>query len=368
ISKKKGGKYLNGIRFKDFEVMDADDELDMVLKLVAIVRIVFMLIIAYIVFPVIFSLFPATEFIAAKLISWVYTPFSNFINGVVEYIPNLFTIVVIVLIVRTILKYLKLVAKKVEYGKIKIKGFYPDWARTTFDIVKVLIVTLSFVMIFPYLPGAQSDVFKGVSVFIGIIFSIGSTSIVGNLVASLVLTYMRPFKIGDRIKVGEIEGEIIEKTAFVLRIKTPKNEYITIPNANVMNSHITNYNRSISEGGVILFSEVTIGYEVPWRKVHEMLLKAADMTEDLEKEPKPFVLQKELGDFSVGYQINAFSKRPLYKDLINSRLHQNIQDIFSKEGIEILSPNYMAQRDGNASTVAPNEIGKDEPKPSSDED
>jgi small-conductance mechanosensitive channel len=118
-----------------------------------------------------------------------------------------------------------------------------------------------------------------------------------------------------------------------------------------MNSHITNFNRSEKEGGVILFSDVTIGYEVPWRKVHEMLLKAASQTEDLESEPEPFVLQKELGDFSVNYQINAFSKRPLYKDLINSRLHQNIQDIFMEEGVEILSPNYMAQRDGNATTV-----------------
>ena len=216
-------------------------------------------------------------------------------------------------------------------------------------------------MIFPYLPGAQSAVFKGVSVFIGVIFSIGSTSVVGNLVASLVLTYMRPFKIGDRIRVGDIEGEIVEKTAFVLRIKTPKNEYITIPNSNVMSSHITNFNRSEDEGGVILFSDITIGYEVPWRKVHEMLLKAALMTEDLENEPEPFVLQKELGDFSVNYQINAFSKRPLYKDLINSRLHQNIQDIFSEEGIEILSPNYMAQRDGNTSTVPSVSVKKDEP-------
>lgn len=354
-TEKNKDKYLKGIIVRDFEVMNSEDELELVLKVIAGIRILFMLIIASISFPVIFSFFPATEYMATTIIDLVYEPFSRFINGVISYIPNLFTIVVIVLIVRFILKYLKLFSKKIEYGKIRLKGFYPDWARTTFDILRVLIITLTFVMIFPYLPGAQSAVFKGVSVFIGVIFSIGSTSVVGNLVASLVLTYMRPFKIGDRIRVGEIEGEIVEKTAFVLRIKTPKNEYITIPNSNVMNSHITNFNRSEKEGGVILFSDVTIGYEVPWRKVHEMLLKAASQTEDLENEPEPFVLQKELGDFSVNYQINAFSKRPLYKDLINSRLHQNIQDIFMEEGVEILSPNYMAQRDGNATTVPSNE-------------
>lgn len=354
-------KYLRGIIIRDFEVMNSEDELELVLKVIAGMRILFMLITASVSFPIVFSFFPATEYMTTTMIDLVYEPFSKFINGVIGYIPNLFTIIVIVVIVRFILKYLKLFSKKVEYGKIRLRGFYPDWARTTFDILRVFIITLTFVMIFPYLPGAQSAVFKGVSVFIGVVFSIGSTSVVGNLVASLVLTYMRPFKIGDRIRVGEIEGEIVEKTAFVLRIKTPKNEYITIPNSNVMNSHITNFNRSEKEGGVILFSDVTIGYEVPWRKVHDMLLKAASQTEDLENEPEPFVLQKELGDFSVNYQINAFSKRPLYKDLINSRLHQNIQDIFMEEGVEILSPNYMAQRDGNTTTVPSNNISPEKP-------
>ena len=358
---KRKAKYLKGIVVRDFEVMDADDELEIILKLIGGVRILLMLLIASISFPIIFSFFPATEYMATTLINLVYDPFKSLMNSFIAYIPKLFAILVIIVVVRFILKYLKLFTHKVERGKIKLRGFYPDWAGTTFGILKVFIITLSFVMIFPYLPGAQSAVFKGVSVFIGVIFSIGSTSVVGNLVASLVLTYMRPFKIGDRIRVGEIEGEIVEKTAFVLRIKTPKNEYITIPNSNVMNSHITNFNRSEKEGGVILFSDVTIGYEVPWRKVHEMLLKAASQTEDLENEPEPFVLQKELGDFSVNYQINAFSKRPLYKDLINSRLHQNIQDIFMEEGVEILSPNYMAQRDGNATTVPTNDSAPEKP-------
>jgi len=347
----KKSKKLKGIKIKDFEVMDAKDELELIHRGVLLLRIMLMLIIAYIVFPVIFSFFPATEFMAYALIDLVYIPLVNFGKSFIAYIPNLFTIIVIIVIVRYILKLLGNIAKKVQKGKIKIKGFYADWAHTTFDLIKVVIIALTFVMLFPYLPGAQSAVFKGVSVFIGVIFSIGSTSVVANVVAGLVLTYMRPFKIGDRIKIGDVEGEIVEKTAFILRIKTPKNEYITIPNSNVLNSHITNYNRSIEEGGVILFTDVTIGYNVPWRKVHELLLKAAENTEDIEKKPEPFVLQNNLGDFSVSYQINAHSKRPLYKDLIYSRLHQNIQDMFIEAGIEILSPNYMAQRDGNAVAI-----------------
>lgn len=344
-------KYLKGIRIKDFEIMDAHDEMELILKAVFVIRLFFMLIFAMIVFPIIFSFFPVTKPITYKLIGLVSDPAINFFKAVVEYIPNLITILVIVYIVRTILKYLKLAARRIETGRLKIAGFYPDWSKTTYELIRIVVVALSFVMVFPYLPGAQSEVFKGVSVFIGIIFSIGSTSVVGNLVAGLVLTYMRPFKIGDRIKIGEIEGEIVEKTAFVLRIKTPKNEYITLPNSNVMSAHIVNYNRSFAEGGVILFTDITIGYDVPWRQVHELLLQAAEKTEYLEKDPKPFVLQNSLDDFSVAYQINAYSKKPLYKDLIYSLLHQNIQDIFNENGIEIMSPSFVASRNGNEPTI-----------------
>lgn len=345
------GKYLKGIKIKDFEIMDANDELALALKAVGIIRFIFLLFLAYVTFPVFFRFFPATEAVAYQLIGLVYDPLKSIGWSLLGFIPNLFSIAIIVYIFRVILKYLKLFADKISSGRIKVQGFYPDWASTTHTIIRIMVIALGLVMVFPYLPGAQSDVFKGVSVFVGVIFSIGSTSVVGNLVAGLVLTYMRPFRIGDRIRIDQVEGEVVEKTAFVLRIKTPKNEFITVPNANALNSHIVNYNRSFDEGGVILYVEVTIGYDVPWRQVHELLLKAASQTEYLEKTPEPFVLQKALNDFSVAYQINGYSKRPLYKDLIYSLINQNIQDIFAEAGIEILSPNYMAQRDGNASTV-----------------
>lgn len=344
-------KYLKGIKIKDFELMDANDELALALRVVGILRFIFLLFLAYITFPIFFRFFPATEPVAYQLIGFVYDPLQSIGWAFLGYIPNLFSIAIIVYIFNIILKYLKLFAGKIAEGKVTIQGFYPDWAWTTYTIVRILIIALGLVMVFPYLPGAQSDVFKGVTVFVGIIFSIGSTSVVGNLVAGLVLTYMRPFRIGDRIRIDDIEGEVVQKTAFVLRIKTPKNEFITIPNANALNSHITNYNSSFDEGGIILYVEVTIGYDVPWRKVHELLLAAASKVEYIEKHPEPFVLQKALNDFSVAYQINGYSKKPLYKDLIYSLINQNIQDMFAEAGIEILSPNYMAQRDGNASTV-----------------
>ena len=344
-------KLLKGVRIRNFEVFDSDDELELVYKLIFLFRLVVWLLVAIFIFPFIFSFFPATELVTYTILGYIYDPFVSIGRSIINFLPDLFTILVIIFIVRFVLKYLKIFFRRIEFGRIKIDGFYRDWAPTTYMLLKIFVIALSFVMIFPYLPGAQSDVFKGVSVFIGIIFSIGSTSIVGNLVAGLVITYMRPFNIGDRIRIAEVEGEIVKKTPFVIRIKTPKNEYITLPNSNVLNGHIINYNSSFDEGGIILHTTITIGYDVPWRKVNELFLKAADQIEYLEKKPEPFVLQKTLGDFSVAYQLNAYTKRPLDKDRIHSMLHQHIQDIFSEAGVEILSPTYMATRDGNSTTV-----------------
>jgi len=349
--KNRKDRLLKGIRLRNFELFDSNDELELVFKIIFLVRLIFWLVIAFIIFPFIFSFFPATKVVTYTILGYIYDPLVSIGRSFINFLPDLFTILVIIFIVRFLLKYLKIFFRRIEFGRIKIDGFYKDWAPTTYMLLKIFIIALSFVMIFPYLPGAQSDVFKGVSVFIGIVFSIGSTSIVGNLVAGLVITYMRPFNIGDRIRIAEVEGEIVKKTPFVIRIKTPKNEYITLPNSNVLNGHIINYNSSFDEGGIILHTTVTIGYDIPWRKVNELLLRAADQIEYLEKKPEPFVLQKTLGDFSVAYQLNAYTKRPLDKDRIQSMLHQHIQDIFSEAGVEILSPNYMATRDGNESTV-----------------
>ena len=349
--KNRKDRLLKGIRLRDFELFDSDDELELIYKLIFLTRLIFWLVLTFIIFPFIFSFFPATKVVTYTILGYIYDPLVSIGHSFVNFLPDLFTIIVIVFIFRFILKYLKIFFRRIEFGRIKIDGFYKDWAPTTYMLIKIFVIALGFVMVFPYLPGAQSDVFKGVSVFIGIVFSIGSTSVVGNLVAGLVITYMRPFNIGDRIKIAEVEGEIVKKTPFVIRIRTPKNEYITLPNSNVLNGHIINYNSSFDQGGIILHTTVTIGYDVPWRKVNELLLKAADQIEHLEKDTEPFVLQKQLGDFSVAYQLNAYSKKPLYKDLIQSMLHQHIQDMFSEAGVEILSPNYMSTRDGNKSTV-----------------
>ncbi len=230
-----------------------------------------------------------------------------------------------------------------------VKGFYADWAMPTFNIIKTLLYVFMFIIIFPYLPGSNTPIFQGVSVFVGVVISLGSTSLIGNAVAGLVLTYMRPFQVGDRIKIGDATGNVIERTPFVTRIRTPKNEEITIPNSSIMSAHTINYTAAAENNShhLILHTSVTIGYDSPWRQVHDLLLRAADRTAMVLKEPQPFVLQITLNDFHIEYQINAFTDQANYMPKIYSELHQNIQDTFSEAGVEIMSPYYISERDGN---------------------
>jgi small-conductance mechanosensitive channel len=301
-----------------------------------------------------FSIFPWTRGLADKLFNYILSPVKNIFSAVIDYIPNLFTIAVIYLSIHYTVKFFKFLASEIENGALVISGFYPDWAMPTFNIVRVLLYAFMFVTIFKYLPGSDSPVFQGVSVFLGILFSLGSSSAISNAVAGMVITYMRPFKVGDRIKIGEITGEVVGKSILVTRIRTIKNEDITVPNSTVLSSYTLNYTTSAKDLGLILHTSVTIGYDVPWKKVHELLLNAAKATDGIIQDDdtkKPFVLQTSLDDFYVSYQINGYTENSHRMASIYSPLHQNIQDQFNEAGIEILSPHYKAERDGNGSTI-----------------
>ncbi|MBN2890717.1 MAG: mechanosensitive ion channel [Bacteroidales bacterium] len=349
--KAKKGILFKGIVIKDYQFMDEERMTNSVLTISKFLRWFVNILQLYITIPILFSIFPPTRRLAETLFLYTLSPLKKIGLALLHYIPNLFMIIVIVVITRYVLKFIKFLAGEVEEGKLKIPGFYTEWSKPTFNIVRFFVVAFMVVMIFPYLPGSDSPVFKGVSVFIGIIFSLGSSSIIGNLVAGLVLTYMRPFKIGDRIKIGDSIGDIVEKTPFVIRIKTPKNEFVTIPNSNVLSSNVVNFSTSKENDGIILHTTVTIGYDVPWRQVHELLLDAARRTNNIMQEPNPFVLQTSLDDYYVSYQLNAYSDMPNMLPKIYSELHQNIQDAFFEGGVEILSPHYRAQRDGNMTTI-----------------
>lgn len=355
------GRILKGIRFKGYEFLDTDRELKVALFLNNILRWLVIVIVLYLALPILFSIFPWTRGWAEKLFSYVLDPLTKVLSAFFNYIPNLFTIGVIYFVTRYVVQFIEFLAGEIEKGSLVISGFYPDWAKPTFGIIKVLMYAFMFIVIFPYLPGSDSPVFQGVSVFLGVLFSLGSSTAISNMVAGLVITYMRPFKIGDRIKIGDITGLVMEKSMLVTRIRTIKNEDITLPNATVLSGHTINYTTSAKELGLILHTTVTIGYDVPWPKVHELLIQSANDADGILKDEKrkPFVLQTSLDDFYVAYQLNAYTDQPERMALIYSNLHQQIQDKFAAGGVEIMSPHFGAIRDGSAVNIPADYLPKD---------
>ncbi len=342
---------LRSITIRDYEFLNTHRQGRVLMFFTNVIRWIVLLIQLTISVPILFAIFPQTEDLALKIFSYLLEPVKMIFKSVGSYIPNLFIILVIYYCIKYIVKGIQYIANEIESENLKISGFYPDWAQPTFNIIRFLLYAFMIAMIYPYLPGSDSGVFQGISVFVGLIISLGSSTVIGNIIAGLVITYMRPFKLGDRIQLNETTGNVIEKTPFVTRLRTPKNEVVTIPNSFIMSSHTTNYSASARQYGLIIHSTVTIGYDVPWRQVHQLLINAARQTTGVLPEPKPFVLETELSDYYPCYQINAYIKDADKLGDIYSDLHQNIQDVFNEAGVEIMSPHYFARRDGSASTI-----------------
>ena len=352
---------LKPISIQNYELLDTQRQVNLLIFLSNLLRYVIMLLQLLITVPLLFAIFPQTKGLAYQIFSYIWNPIKNILVGIVDYIPNLFAILIICFAVKYLVRLVHYLSREVEAGRLKFGGFYPDWAMPTYHIIRFLLYAFMIAMIYPYLPGAKNGVFQGISVFVGLIISLGSSTVIGNVIAGLVITYMRPFKLGDRIQLNDTTGNVIEKTPLVTRIKTPKNEVVTIPNSFIMSSHTVNYSASAREYGLIIHSEVTIGYDVPWRQVHQLLIEAALNTPGVIDDPRPFVLETSLSDWYPVYQINAYIREADKLAQIYSYLHQNIQDRFNEAGIEIMSPHYMAMRDGNESTIP-----KDDLRPKTD--
>lgn len=352
---------IKPVSIQGYELLDAQKQANLLVFLAGIGRYILMGIQLVITVPLIFIIFPQTEGLAYRLLGYIWNPIRNIFVDIIDYIPNLFTIVVIWYAVKYLVRMVLYLAREIEAGRLKFNGFYPDWAMPTFHIVRFLLYAFMIAMIYPYLPGSKSGVFQGISVFVGLIVSLGSSTVIGNIIAGLVITYMRPFKMGDRIKLNDTTGDIIEKTPLVTRIRTPKNEVVTVPNSFIMSSHTVNYSTSAREYGLIIHSEVSIGYDVPWRQVNQILIDAALNTPGVVDDPRPFVLETSLSDWYPVYQINAYIKEAHKMAQIYSDLHQTIQDKFNEAGIEIMSPHYMAVRDGNETTIPKHDLSKSKP-------
>jgi small-conductance mechanosensitive channel len=325
-------------------------------NLIRLARLCIIILLVYLTFPIVFFILPGTKPFATELLSYIINPLKRILLAVVHYVPNLLTIVVIFVFTRYIVKLVKFIAGEIENGDFVIKNFYPEWAIPTYNIIRILLYTFMFVVIFPYLPGSDSRVFQGVTLFFGVLFSFGSSSAISNAVAGIVLTYMRPFKIGDRVRIGEILGDVIEKNLLITRVRTSKNEDITVPNSTILSGATINYSSSSQNLGLILNTNVIIGYDKPLQIVHELLIEAALSTEGIAAEPSPFVLQTALNEFNVTYQLNAYTAIPNKMSTLYSGLHKNILSKFHAAGIEILSPHFTAFRDGNAAGIPGNQI------------
>jgi hypothetical protein len=333
-----GARELKDVKIQELEVVPASRLVQAAMLVLKVALLVLIAALVYFYVPLVLSFFPWTRPLAATWLQYVLVPLAVVTRAIVGYLPNLAFLVVITLVTVYLLKLLHWLFDEVGKGTITFEGFYPEWAEPSYKIVRLLVAALAFIVAWPYLPSSDSTAFKGV-------------------VGGVVMVYMRPFQVGDRVQIADTVGDVIEKTLLVTRVRTSKNVEITIPNSMVLGSHIVNYSNSAREGRLILNTAVTIGYDVEWRRMHETLIEAALATEGIRPDPRPFVLQTALGDFAVSYELNAYTDEAKHMARIYSELHQSIQDRCAAAGIEILSPAYTSYRDGSPSTIPGGEHG-----------
>ena len=354
------GTVIHSIKIQRVELLSADQLAAALTGCARAIRILALLALFYVYFTTVLGIFPWTRSISVALLEAVLSTLQTIGHAFATYIPDLVSIAVIVVVTRYILKVIALFFSGIKRGAITFAGFHRDWTEPTYKIVRFLVIVFAAIACFPYIPGSQSEGFRGISVFLGLLISLGSAAAIGNIIAGVVLTYMRPFQVGDRVKIADTFGDVTEKTLLVTRVRTIKNVDITIPNSLVLSSHIINFSSSVMKPPpLILHTSVTIGYDAPWRKVHELLIAAAKRTTHILEAPEPFVLQTSLNDFYVTYEINAHTDQPNLMATIYAELHQHIQDTFNEAGVEIMSPHYTQIRDGNKTAIPDQYLPKD---------
>ncbi len=336
------------------ELLSAERIVDGIWELIKLVRLILILLLLGYFSSLVLGFFPQTKRISDNLNKYALGAARTISDAAIDYLPKLFFIGIIILITTYVLKLVRFFFTEVQRGHITIPGFYTNWAKPTYNIVRALIIFFAAAVAYPYLPGASSPAFQGISIFLGALFTLGSSGAIANLVSGVVLIYSRAYEIGDRICISDTVGDVLEKSLFVTRIRTLKNVVVTVPNSVILSSNIINYTPgkgSLTLAPLVLPTTVTLGYDVPWRLVHQVLIDAAHATDHIIAKPEPFVLQTSLDDFYVSYELNAYTEKPKLMPKIYSHLHQNIQDKCNEAGIEILSPHYRAARDGNPLAV-----------------
>ncbi|MDR2072546.1 MAG: mechanosensitive ion channel family protein [Spirochaetaceae bacterium] len=333
-------KHVPSLTIKKLRILETSQILEGCYLVIRVLKYVLVFIQLFLTIPLMFSLFAPTQNLAATLFAYILTPLKQILLDFINYIPNLIYIIMFFVISKYIIRSLRFFSTRIEKGKLVIPGFYPDWAQPTFNIFRFLIYAFTVALIYPYLPGSDSRIFQAVSVFVGLIFSFGSSSAINNLVAGIVLTYMRPFKLGDRIQIQNVTGFVVEKSPVIIRLRTHKNEYVTFPNSMVLTSSIINYHTFTEEQDLIIYAEITFGYSTPWETIHRLLIDAARKTSHILHEPAPFVLQTALDDFYAHYQINAYVREVNLIPAIYSELFANIQCCFRDAGLDMTAAHF----------------------------
>jgi small-conductance mechanosensitive channel len=346
-----GENYIRPVRLGNWELIRANQLDNIIALLVRITEAAIILGLLLFYFPFVFSQFPWTRKLAETFRGFLLGTLQGAWNAFVDYLPSLLTIVLVVALTSFLLSLSKPFFRELEGGTFSLPGFYPEWANATHKLVNFIIISLAAVIIFPLLPGFQSPAFQGISVFLGLLISLGSTSVIANLVSGSVLIYTRAFRVGDRIKIGDISGKVVETTLLVTRLLTPTNVVISIPNAQISTSSIENFSFGYRELNqpFIVRTPVYLGYEVPWREAYQALIRAALRTDGMLDSPEPFVLQGELNEVYVTYLLNAYIDLDYFKnktlkeiEQARSQLHENIRDCCAEAGIRIFAPSYEA--------------------------
>lgn len=297
------------------------------------------------------NLMPRTRWIFERAMNLVREPLARLWETAITYLPDLVTILVILMLSGLLVRAIRRFFLQIERRTLRVRQFDPEWAPLTKNLLTTGIAVLTAVAIFPLIPGSDSEIFRGIGVFVGLVLSLASSSALANIIAGITLTYTGAYRSGDLVQLGATTGFVIEKRLMTTRVRTFKNEEVSVPNSVVLGSAITNYSVLARQQGLILHTEVTIGYEVPWKEVQGLLLAAARATPGILAAPAPFVLQKALNDFHVGYELNAYTAQAEQMPRLMSALHAAIRDAFDAAGVEILSPAYASLRDGNPSTI-----------------
>ncbi len=354
-------KALRLVRIHRIEEEEKENVISNLLKFVKWIYGFVIALYTYLALPWILDIFYITRERGKRMISYVVDPFLDFINTFVDYIPTLIKLFVIIFIFRIFLKLVNYFFKELEEGNVNISGFYKEWASPTSKLVKLFLYAFLLTIIFPLLPGSGSEVFKGVTMFLGLILSLGSTSVISNALSGLIMTYMRPFKIGDRIEADNVVGIVVQRNLIMTRVRTPKNVIITIPNSKILTGHSKNFTTAAERSNLIIHSTITLGYDIDWRLIHKLLIEATKRTNGLitQSGKEAFVLQNSLDDNYVEYEVNAYTAQADKYMFIKSELHSNILDVFRDAEIEILSPKYVASRPSEGRVIPKESNEKD---------